>query len=282
MFTTPEGMLSSEVVPEGVYVPEVVVSKNVRKARGRFKVSLMCVQFCKALWFCQWSWGEGGRSHAIDMPVMVLHVVGRRVVVVFASPRTQCAPSFFPSQAMYVLACLQTGNRAFATADDESDDEPAPPPKASAGPGRPSAAAGRGAGRGGPGAGGGGKGPKDAATRQAEFRQKKLQEEAEVRPECCAQSVHLLVLSTLPNSIAAVQLCGSAGVTAACIITIVPAAHTAWMLIAQLLLARLSLMQSLIQQLPNISNSSNHTSALCCIVPHPAGPRPCALHQGSP
>lgn len=40
VFTTPEGMLSSEVVPEGVYVPEVVVSKNVRKARGRFKVSL--------------------------------------------------------------------------------------------------------------------------------------------------------------------------------------------------------------------------------------------------
>jgi hypothetical protein len=31
-------MLSSEVVPEGVYVPEVVVSKNVRKARGRMKV----------------------------------------------------------------------------------------------------------------------------------------------------------------------------------------------------------------------------------------------------
>lgn len=40
IFTTPEGMLSSEVVPEGVYVPEVVVSKNVRKARGRMKVGL--------------------------------------------------------------------------------------------------------------------------------------------------------------------------------------------------------------------------------------------------
>jgi hypothetical protein len=39
VFSTPEGVLSSEVVPEGVYVPEVVVSKNVRKARGRFKVS---------------------------------------------------------------------------------------------------------------------------------------------------------------------------------------------------------------------------------------------------
>lgn len=38
VFNTPEGMLSSEVVPEGVYVPEVVISKNVRKARGRFKV----------------------------------------------------------------------------------------------------------------------------------------------------------------------------------------------------------------------------------------------------
>lgn len=42
VFNTPEGMLSSEVVPEGVYVPEVVVSKNVRKARGRFKVSEAC------------------------------------------------------------------------------------------------------------------------------------------------------------------------------------------------------------------------------------------------
>jgi hypothetical protein len=76
--------------------------------------------------------------------------------------------------------CLQTDNRAFATADDESDDEPAPPPSKAAAPGRPSAAAGRGAGRGGTAAAGG-KGPKDAATRQAELRQKKLQEEAEVR-----------------------------------------------------------------------------------------------------
>lgn len=39
VYNTPEGMLASEVVPQGVYVPEVVVSKNVRKARGRFKVS---------------------------------------------------------------------------------------------------------------------------------------------------------------------------------------------------------------------------------------------------
>ena len=42
VFNTPEGMLNSEVVPEGVYVPEVVVSKNVRKARGRFRVSEGC------------------------------------------------------------------------------------------------------------------------------------------------------------------------------------------------------------------------------------------------
>lgn len=38
VYRTPEGLLSSEVVPEGVYVPEVVVSKNVRKARGRMRV----------------------------------------------------------------------------------------------------------------------------------------------------------------------------------------------------------------------------------------------------
>lgn len=45
---------------------------------------------------------------------------------------------------------------------------------------RPSfAAAGRGSGRAGPGAAAG-KGPKDAAARQAEFRAKKLVEEAEV------------------------------------------------------------------------------------------------------
>jgi hypothetical protein len=36
---TPEGILSTEVVPEGVYVPEVVANKNVRKARGRMRVS---------------------------------------------------------------------------------------------------------------------------------------------------------------------------------------------------------------------------------------------------
>jgi hypothetical protein len=39
VYNTPEGMLSSDVVPEGVYVPEVVVNKNVRKARGRMRVS---------------------------------------------------------------------------------------------------------------------------------------------------------------------------------------------------------------------------------------------------
>lgn len=39
MYNTPEGMLAADVVPEGVYVPEVVVSKNVRKARGRMRVS---------------------------------------------------------------------------------------------------------------------------------------------------------------------------------------------------------------------------------------------------
>jgi hypothetical protein len=38
VYNTPEGMLSSDVVPEGVYVPEVVVNKNVRKARGRMRV----------------------------------------------------------------------------------------------------------------------------------------------------------------------------------------------------------------------------------------------------
>lgn len=38
VYRTPEGILSSEVVPEGVYVPEVVVNKNVRKARGRMRV----------------------------------------------------------------------------------------------------------------------------------------------------------------------------------------------------------------------------------------------------
>jgi len=38
VWATPAGMLSSERVPDGVYVPEVVVSKNIRKPRGRFKV----------------------------------------------------------------------------------------------------------------------------------------------------------------------------------------------------------------------------------------------------
>jgi hypothetical protein len=39
VWRTPEGVLSSEVVPEGVYVGEVVRNKNVRKARGRMRVS---------------------------------------------------------------------------------------------------------------------------------------------------------------------------------------------------------------------------------------------------
>eukprot|EP00882_Tetradesmus_deserticola_P023753 GHRQ01025864.1.p1 GENE.GHRQ01025864.1~~GHRQ01025864.1.p1 ORF type:complete len:387 (+),score=135.80 GHRQ01025864.1:731-1891(+) len=36
-YNTPEGMLASDVVPAGVYVPEVVTSKNVRRARGRMR-----------------------------------------------------------------------------------------------------------------------------------------------------------------------------------------------------------------------------------------------------
>lgn len=35
IFRTPEGMLSTE---QGVYVAESVVSKNVRQAKGRFRV----------------------------------------------------------------------------------------------------------------------------------------------------------------------------------------------------------------------------------------------------
>ncbi|GIL49256.1 hypothetical protein Vafri_5386 [Volvox africanus] len=38
VYETPDGILSSERVPAGVYVPEVVVNKNVKKPRGRFKM----------------------------------------------------------------------------------------------------------------------------------------------------------------------------------------------------------------------------------------------------
>jgi hypothetical protein len=76
---------------------------------------------------------------------------------------------------------LQSDSRAFASADDdEDDDEPAPPPKQAVSTRPSAAAAGRGGGRA-AAAAAAGKGPKDAAARQAEFRAKKLQEEAEVR-----------------------------------------------------------------------------------------------------
>jgi hypothetical protein len=75
---------------------------------------------------------------------------------------------------------LQSDNRAFASADDDEDDEePAPPPKQAVLTRPSAAAAGRGGGRAGAAAAAG-KGPKDAAARQAEYRAKKLQEEAEV------------------------------------------------------------------------------------------------------
>ncbi|KAG2444413.1 hypothetical protein HXX76_001166 [Chlamydomonas incerta] len=38
VYETPEGMLSTERVPVGVYVPEVVVNKNVKKPRGRMRM----------------------------------------------------------------------------------------------------------------------------------------------------------------------------------------------------------------------------------------------------
>lgn len=91
------------------------------------------------------------------------------------------------------MSLLQSGNRAFATADDDdSDDEPAPAPaKASAVRPSQAAAAGRGGGRGGAG-GVGGKGPKDSATRQAEHRLKKLAEEAEVRHDMALRTEFLV------------------------------------------------------------------------------------------
>lgn len=157
VFNTPEGLLASEVVPEGVYVPQVVVSKNVRKARGRFKV------------------GDRGRQQWRDGWRVSLHAHCRGLCVcVWPIPSPVDHQLTHHTQHPYP----QTHSRAFATADDnDDDDEPPPAPKTPApvrGPaaGARGAAAGRGA--------GGGKGAKDAATRQAELRQKKLQEEAEV------------------------------------------------------------------------------------------------------
>lgn len=49
VFETPEGMLASERAPEGVYVPEVVASKNVRKARGRMRVRRRGGRRCAAV-----------------------------------------------------------------------------------------------------------------------------------------------------------------------------------------------------------------------------------------
>lgn len=39
VWETPEGTLSSERIPAGVYVPEVIVKKNVKKPRGRFRMA---------------------------------------------------------------------------------------------------------------------------------------------------------------------------------------------------------------------------------------------------
>lgn len=65
VYATPEGLLSSEVVPEGVYVPEVVVSKNVRKARGRFKVRGSGRRGgCVCCWVCLPVVGMTGAGHS--------------------------------------------------------------------------------------------------------------------------------------------------------------------------------------------------------------------------
>ncbi|KAF8055816.1 hypothetical protein HT031_006591 [Scenedesmus sp. PABB004] len=150
VWRTPEGLLASEVVPEGVYVPEVVVSKNVRKARGRFRVS--------------------ARLHASARARVVRRGVPGLQPPARPRPRTDAG-----------TARPQSDNRAFATADDDDDDDDEPAPAKPAAAARPSAvgAGGRGGARGGGAVSG--KGPKDAAARQAEFRARKLEEEAEVR-----------------------------------------------------------------------------------------------------
>lgn len=87
------------------------------------------------------------------------------------------------THVLVCTACVQSDNRAFASADDDdADEEPAPAAPKSA-PARPPATAGRGGGRGGTAVSG--KGPKDAATRQAELRAKKLEEEAQVMCTAC-------------------------------------------------------------------------------------------------
>jgi hypothetical protein len=214
VYNTPEGMLASDVVPEGVYVPEVVVSKNVRKARGRMRVRR--THRMQLLTASAIRWGLIPKPLNPAMAAAVAAAVGQQHSSFLFSllkgmtwipcscrnllgrcnkpERNSAAASLAPSTQQRLsctkrhdtclphafLCGVQSDNRAFASADDdEDDDEPAPPPKAAV-PTRPSAAAaGRGGGRAGPAAAAG-KGPKDAAARQAEFRAKKLQEEAEV------------------------------------------------------------------------------------------------------
>jgi hypothetical protein len=70
VYNTPEGMLASDVVPAGVYVPEVVMSKNVRKARGRMRVRRSLAR--------QPCWGRcWGSSAACVMLTAVRHQDGK-------------------------------------------------------------------------------------------------------------------------------------------------------------------------------------------------------------
>lgn len=169
-YNTPDGLLSSDVVPQGVYVPQVVASKNVRKPRGRFKVRERTSTTTPA---SMWQLMIG--LHWLHMK------------------RIGCAPQHPPAIAVLFL---QGDNRAFAGLSDDDDDDAGKSTvststtatSSSSRPlGRQTSSAGRGAANGvshtQPGGAGGGRGggkAKDAASRQQEFRQKKLDEEKQV------------------------------------------------------------------------------------------------------
>lgn len=86
VYNTPEGILSSEVVPEGVFVPQVVTSKNVRKARGRMRVSAVTGQVLLQ------NMAEGsGCSHDL-MPGIPTRCSGCLEGQVPLGPEAICAP----------------------------------------------------------------------------------------------------------------------------------------------------------------------------------------------
>jgi hypothetical protein len=111
VYETPEGLLSSEVVPKGVYVGEVVQSKNVRKARGRMRVRFRGRAKDWGQLPCSWMRTLMLVDRACLVQALIIYAPCLSMVLLHV-------PALTASQSWTVMECATSSMCAHSTPDD--------------------------------------------------------------------------------------------------------------------------------------------------------------------